>query len=132
MAHRRHHEDESGGVNLSMVVTPMLDMSFQLLAFFIMTYHPSAMEAHLDGKLLPSAKVIHAGPATGEKKDDTPPPDEEPDVKMTVRVIVRAVPAGQREGDRAEGQPSKILLKIPDSAEPEELTDPSTSLKAGL
>jgi biopolymer transport protein ExbD len=132
MAHRKHHEGESGGVNLGLVITPMLDMSFQLLAFFIMTYHPSALEAHIDGKLLPAAKVLYAGPPMGEKKDDTPPPDEEPNVKFTVRVIVRAVGPGQREGDRGEGQPSKILLKIPDAAEPETVADAGTSLKAGL
>src|SRR5262249_25626414 len=133
MAHwKKLHGDESGGVNLNLVITPMLDMSFQIFAFFIMTYHPSAMEAHIDGKLLPAAKAVFAGPAMGEKKDDTPPADQEPDVKQTVRVVVKAVAAGQREGDRAEGQPSKIMLKIPDVAEPEELTNPSMTLKAGL
>ena len=29
-------------------ITPMLDMAFQLLTFFIMTYRPSALEGHMD------------------------------------------------------------------------------------
>jgi hypothetical protein len=41
------------GVNLGLIITPMLDMSFQILAFFIMTYHPSALEGHLAGSLAP-------------------------------------------------------------------------------
>ena len=39
------------GVNLGLIITPMLDMSFQILAFFIMTYHPSALEGHIAGSL---------------------------------------------------------------------------------
>ena len=39
------------GPNLNPIITPMLDMAFQLMAFFIMTYHPSALEGHIDGKL---------------------------------------------------------------------------------
>ena len=41
------------GVNLGIIITPMLDMAFQVLAFFIMTYHPSALEGYFDIKMLP-------------------------------------------------------------------------------
>lgn len=130
MAHRKQHV-EPEGVNLGTVITPMLDMSFQILAFFIMTYHPSAMEAHIDGKLLPPAKVAYAGPAN-PKKDSDPSVDSEPDPKQTARVIVRAVGVGQREGTSGEGVPNKIQLKIPDVAEPETITEAGMDLKAGL
>ncbi len=50
---RRRREEPVGGVNLGAIVTPFLDMSFQILAFFIMTYHPSAFEAHDPGSLVP-------------------------------------------------------------------------------
>ena len=45
-----HKKKESGemGVNLGIIITPFLDMSFQLLAFFVMIYHPSALEGHID------------------------------------------------------------------------------------
>ena len=134
MAHDKHHEEDDGGVNLSTVITPMLDMSFQLLAFFIMTYHPSALEGHIDGKLLPPAKVSFAGPATPDKKKDAEPSvaNEEPDVKQTVRVIVHAIGQGQREGSSGEGMPSKIQLKIPDAAEPEMITEAGLDLATSL
>src|SRR5438270_8369974 len=110
MARHRSHAEEGEGVALSLVITPMVDMAFQLLAFFIMTYHPSALEAHIDGKLLPPAKVAHAGPAMGakdDKKKDEIPADTEPDPKETARVIVRAVAPGQTEGKKGEGEPSR-------------------------
>ena len=53
MRHKGRHAESGGGVQLGLIITPMLDMSFQLMAFFIMTYHPSALEGHIDGNLLP-------------------------------------------------------------------------------
>lgn len=39
-------------------ITPMLDMAFQLLTFFILTYRPSASEGQFSMNLLPSAPAI--------------------------------------------------------------------------
>jgi biopolymer transport protein ExbD len=102
--------DESGGVNLGIVITPMLDMSFQLLAFFIMTYHPSALEAHIDGKLLPPPKVAMSGPGDPKpKKDDATPSDEKPDDQDIVRVGVRKDYAKGDEGPKA---PFDLLVEL--------------------
>jgi len=46
MSARRHRGEGSPEVTLP--ITPMLDMAFQLLTFFIFTYHPSAMEGQMD------------------------------------------------------------------------------------
>ena len=35
---------EDAGTEVELPVTPMLDMTFQLLAFFILTYQPSTVE----------------------------------------------------------------------------------------
>src|SRR5947199_10561747 len=51
MSYGRAKVESSVGVQLGLIITPMLDMSFQILAFFIMTYHPSALEEHLAGSL---------------------------------------------------------------------------------
>ncbi|GIW79118.1 MAG: hypothetical protein KatS3mg105_0925 [Gemmatales bacterium] len=48
------------GPEVELPITPMLDMAFQLLTFFIFTYQPSAMEGHMDLML----------PASGEAKAD--------------------------------------------------------------
>ncbi len=39
-------------------ITPMLDMAFQLLAFFILTYRPAPTEGQFSMNLLPSAPAI--------------------------------------------------------------------------
>ena len=50
--------DEPTEVDLPRIITPMLDMSFQLLAFFIIMFHPSALEGQMALNL----------PAAGEAK----------------------------------------------------------------
>ena len=62
MSKRTHNKGGGAqGINLSLIITPMLDMSFQLLAFFIMTYHPSALEGHIPGSLVPPEDFAKKG-----------------------------------------------------------------------
>jgi biopolymer transport protein ExbD len=124
--HRRAAGGEAG-VNLSVFITPMLDMAFQLLAFFIVTYHPSALERHIDGTLLPPANIAIQG-----KKDDknATPVDTPPDDKDTVVVQVKAVK--QLEGKRREGELSQIYLKTKEDANPELIVDSDQDLESGL
>src|SRR5258708_2533159 len=49
MSKRRKAPDLSLGVNLSLIITPMLDMAFQLMAFFIMTFQPLSEEKSIVG-----------------------------------------------------------------------------------
>ncbi len=133
MGHRQAHSDEEG-VNLGMVITPMLDMSFQLLAFFIMTYHPSQLEAHIDGKLLPPAKIATAGGVPPKKDEKEPPPvDTDPDAaKLTVRVIVKKVAdkeVTRKDGKTEPAQDIQIRVKKPeDVTEPHPLVDQTMDL----
>lgn len=46
--HRRHRRVSTSFVEPDLPITPMLDMSFQLLAFFITTFNPTPTEGHLD------------------------------------------------------------------------------------
>ncbi len=132
MRHRHAHSSDSGGVNMGLIVTPMLDMSFQLLAFFIMTYHPSALEGHIDGNLLPPTLIASTGP----KKDQDAPPDlpsvdVEPDLQDVLLVQVKAVAKGQIESNRSDGEPSRIMLKRPESAAVT-VADTDSTLDEGL
>ena len=70
---RKRPEHTAPEVDLGIIITPMLDMAFQLLAFFVMTYHQSALEGHIDGNLLPPAKVAVKDPAKPLEKDAPPP-----------------------------------------------------------
>ena len=51
MSRRRHRRKNSGAVKLN--VTAMLDMAFQLLAFFILTFRPAPIEGHLSLNMPP-------------------------------------------------------------------------------
>jgi len=44
---RHRHRQKPDHVEPDLPITPMLDMSFQLLAFFIMTFHPTQTEGQI-------------------------------------------------------------------------------------
>jgi hypothetical protein len=112
---------EEMGVNLGIIITPMLDMAFQVLAFFIMTYHPSALEGYFDIKMLPPEKVAAKGDKDTSKDPGIADPPELIDV---LTVYVKSVGQGQQEGTRKAGEPSRLELKRPeDGANPEMISD---------
>jgi biopolymer transport protein ExbD len=41
-------------------ITPMLDMAFQLLCFFVLTYHPAPTEGQFSMNLLPAQPAVKA------------------------------------------------------------------------
>lgn len=51
MGRHRHRRSSKKGVELN--VTAMLDMAFQLLAFFILTFRPAPIEGHLSLNMPP-------------------------------------------------------------------------------
>ena len=44
---RKRWIEEGVDVEINKVITPMLDMAFQIFAFFIVIYHPSQLEGQL-------------------------------------------------------------------------------------
>jgi biopolymer transport protein ExbD len=70
-------------------ITPMLDMAFQLLTFFILTFHPAPTEGHFPMNLLPPAPVLDT---------NAPPPDanakENPDIPASLRTLTTVVRPG--------------------------------------
>src|SRR5262245_2728223 len=121
---RKKITGSGGGVNLSYIITPFLDMSFQLLAFFIMTYHPSALEGHIDGKLVPPTDVATQAKIPVPMNDI--PPDSDPDSAETLLMKIKPVGKGQTDGNRHHAEPSQILLKQPQDAQPLPISDAAT------
>ncbi len=106
----------SSGVQLGLIITPMLDMSFQILAFFIMTYHPSAFEGHIPGSLAPPDN-----PATKSKDNNNPTPMAEqpfsvpeedliPGLQEAIQVRIKANLPGQAN-DKLAGTPNQVFMK---------------------
>jgi biopolymer transport protein ExbD len=72
-------------------ITPMLDMAFQLLTFFVLTFKPVPTELQFVMNLLP------AQPATSENLDAPPESPESNDLPAGLRTlptILRAGPGG--------------------------------------
>jgi biopolymer transport protein ExbD len=93
MARRPNKNDDPGVV---LPITPMLDMAFQLLAFFIFTYHPSDLEGQMELNLpeKPEARSVDI--------PDQPTPsmnDDVPNVEADITVVLRTQHDGRLDGD---------------------------------
>jgi biopolymer transport protein ExbD len=94
MSIRRKADD---GPEPNIPITPMLDMAFQLLAFFVMTYHPSDLEGQMQ-LALPSneAKSAHnqkdVDPAT--KNDKNPVLEIPSDLTVVVKTQIDGINNG--------------------------------------
>ena len=94
----------------------MLDMSFQILAFFIMTYHPAAMEGHIPGSLIPpedyAKKSKDNNPTPAEQALSVPDDLLDPSLNEAVTVVVKSAMKGDANaGDALEGSPSQIFIR---------------------
>jgi biopolymer transport protein ExbD len=76
------------GPEPNLPVTPMLDMAFQLLAFFVMTYHPSDLEGQMDLSL-PSENITQAQNPEDVKKEAAPDKNKPLELPANLTVSVR-------------------------------------------
>ena len=92
--HRHKPDNES---KVSLPITPMLDMTFQLLFFFITSFNPADQEGQID-MALPSEEVKQAHKAEDVKKDAEP--DKNPlEFPSDFTVKVRTQLDGQNDGE---------------------------------
>ena len=82
---------------VSLPITPMLDMAFQLLTFFIFTYHPSGLEGQMDMNL-PSEKTAAAREKEQEKFDTAPDKAQDLVPPSDLTVLVRTQQDGVNNG----------------------------------
>jgi biopolymer transport protein ExbD len=71
-------------------ITPMLDMAFQLLTFFILTYHPSPIEGQFAMNLLPAAPVVDINAPAPE----TNQAQEKSDLPAALRTMTTTLHSG--------------------------------------
>jgi biopolymer transport protein ExbD len=128
MRQHRHITHGGGGVNLGLIITPMLDMSFQILSFFIMTYHPSALEGHIAGSLAPP-EVTATKAKENNPLDIIPQSVTEdmllPEIQEALTVIIKT-------GGASPGQPDKVLIKRKTEPAPQQLADATVPWDAAL
>src|SRR5262249_19114902 len=96
---RRRHKAPAEQLAPGLPITPMLDMAFQVFAFFVITFHPSGLEGQMELNL----------PALGEVKADKPenvePKSSDVDVALPaeVTVIVKTAHDGVNDGIVIDG-----------------------------
>ena len=87
-----HKKKKKKVEEIQIPITPMLDMAFQLLTFFILTYHPMPSEGQFSMNLMPAA------PATDFKAqseaDTAPTNDSIPASLKTLPTLLRAAEGG--------------------------------------
>src|SRR5437764_94770 len=88
---RKKKKSGQPDVEINLPITPMLDMSFQLLTFFIFTYHPSAMEGQM-AMLLPQAGQNKAQSVEQSKPTES---DTELPLPSDLTVFIRTAPENQ-------------------------------------
>lgn len=81
------------GIDVEIPVTPMLDMAFQLLTFFILTYRPAPSEGQFGMNLMPAAPIIKMDAAAPPASDANANPDV-PAALRTMTTQLRANPDG--------------------------------------
>jgi biopolymer transport protein ExbD len=87
LAHKKNKKKEE---SIEIPITPMLDMAFQLLTFFILTYHPMPTEGQFVMNLMPAA------PATDFRAQS--PADTavtNPDIPAALRTLPTMLRAGE-------------------------------------
>lgn len=99
---RRRAETDS---KVQLPITPMLDLTFQLLFFFIINFRPADLEGQME-MALPSESVTQAKDQKDVSKDAKPEKDPLLDLKsdLTVRVSTQ-------QGDNSQGGISSIAVQ---------------------
>jgi biopolymer transport protein ExbD len=93
----RHRRNADAGPGVVLPITPMLDMAFQLLTFFIFTYHPSEFEGQMELSL-PSDNTLAADKPENVDPNVRPDRNRELELKTDLTVIVRTQQNGQNYG----------------------------------
>jgi biopolymer transport protein ExbD len=113
------HRRNEAAIEPTLPITPMLDMAFQLLAFFIFTYNPSDLEGQMDLSL-PSEAVSKAE-NKDQVKPDAPSNKESLELPADLTVIITAdrgdVNFGGISALTVEDRSGKETIPLPDQDE---------------
>jgi biopolymer transport protein ExbD len=102
MASRRN-TDEGLGIDINRVITPLLDVAFQVFAFFIATYHPAQLEGQV------RIALPDTGQAQAAKPEDAKP-DKSLSDALELPSEITVVLKTQRSGI-SDGSISQIVVQ---------------------
>ncbi len=105
----RHRRQATEATTPDLPITPMLDMSFQLMAFFILTFRPMPSEAQL-----PLALPKEEGAAAATARPDPLSPDDSEELVVQVYAADNGSPlelfAAPRTGSVSLGKDTAALV----------------------
>jgi biopolymer transport protein ExbD len=90
----------------SIFITPMLDMAFQLMTFFIMTYHPSALEGQF-----PITLAAGEGGNEAQAAPSAATPREATQVRPAITVVAKARDKGKLASVEINVAGEKSIIK---------------------
>jgi biopolymer transport protein ExbD len=91
MSNRRNKSEAAPEPNLP--ITPMLDMAFQLLTFFIFTYNPSALEGQMELAMpTKNEKAAHSPDQVSTTAE--PQKEETPEIPLDLNVLIQSADVG--------------------------------------
>jgi biopolymer transport protein ExbD len=94
----RHRSSKQTDTKVTLPITPMLDMTFQLLFFFIINFHPADLEGQLD-MALPSEDIKQAHNQKDVKKEASVDKKPELEFQADLTVKVRTQQAENSQGN---------------------------------
>ena len=109
---RRRARQGGNAEEVQFPVTPMLDMAFQLLAFFILTFQSPTSETRLD-LYLPTTPLALPGSTAGQARS-TPPKRTELDLENDLKIRIRADDLGDLKTIRLGDTPLPDLDTLGD------------------
>ena len=92
------HRPSNAGSRVALPITPMLDMTFQLLFFFIVNFHPADLEGEMN-LALPVDAEKQAHKQEDVKKDAKVDKDAQPEFPSDLTVKVRTQLDGTNDGE---------------------------------
>jgi len=115
------HRGEGPGVEVTLPITPMLDMSFQLLFFFMATFNPTDPEGAQALAVAKEAKQQEEKPkekkATPAKNPDMidpmkgeTPPDEKIEQDVDLRLVIKKKKQGENSVELKDGSAPPIQV----------------------
>ncbi len=107
----RNRNQGDAGSKVSLPITAMLDMTFQLLFFFIMNFNPADMEGEMD-MALPVDAEKQAKEQDKVKKDAKADKDAPPEFQSDLTVKVRTQNDGTNDGEISDISISNLEGKV--------------------
>jgi biopolymer transport protein ExbD len=92
----RRRKSNSIDSKVEIPITPMLDMTFQLLAFFVLTFQPQSV---LEGAVHFSLPAPTTLTATGQEQPTVPPTAGSEEEPTKVTLVVKTVRDGVHDGN---------------------------------